>query len=103
MQHMGEFNRVCNALDAIAGATKMTEDNINNPPHYTSSKAQCSACEKTIECIDVTRHLSFNIGNAIKYLWRCDLKGSSLEDLKKAQWYINDEIKMREVWAGVPE
>lgn len=69
-------------------------DNVNHPPHYNSSEARCT-CGRQIECIDVTRHLSFNIGNAMKYLWRCDLKGASLEDLKKAAWYIHDEINNR--------
>ena len=67
------------------------EDNVNHPPHYTNSKAICSGCEKSIECIDITRHMSFNIGNAVKYLWRYRLKNGK-EDLRKAIWYINDEI-----------
>lgn len=71
-------------------------DLINNPPHYNSAKAECAGCERTIECIDVVRHLSFNLGNAIKYIWRCEHKGSTIEDLKKALWYIQDEIKRLE-------
>lgn len=67
-------------------------DAVNHPPHYTSSEACCPSCDRPIECIDVTRHLSFNIGNAIKYLWRHKLKNGK-EDLKKSIWYINDEIK----------
>lgn len=70
-------------------------DNVNHPPHYNKSDARC-ACGKPIECIEVTRHLNFNIGNAMKYLWRVDLKGAEIEDLKKAAWYINDEIAKRE-------
>jgi hypothetical protein len=72
----------------------LDKEKINHPPHYNNSKAACE-CGRRIECIDVTRHLSFNIGNAIKYLWRCDLKGQTLDDLKKAAWYIADEIKQR--------
>ena len=71
-----------------------TQDMVNNPPHYNRSEAKCD-CGRRIECIDITRHLKFNIGNAIKYLWRVDLKGASVEDLKKAIWYIQDEIKDR--------
>jgi hypothetical protein len=67
-------------------------DNVNHPPHYTSSNAVCAKCDHPIECIDVTRHLSFNIGNAMKYLWRANFK-NGIEDLRKAQWYINDEIE----------
>lgn len=66
-------------------------DLVNNPPHYNSSDAKCPACRTSIECIDVTRHLDFNIGNAIKYLWRYKHK-NGIEDLKKAIWYINDQI-----------
>jgi hypothetical protein len=70
-------------------------DNVNHPSHYTTSEAHCSACNKPIECIDVTRHMGFNIGNAVKYLWRYKMKGGS-EDLRKAIWYINDEINKSE-------
>lgn len=70
-------------------------DNVNHPPHYNNSAAKCE-CGRRVECIDVTRHLSFNIGNAIKYLWRCELKDNTLEDLKKAIWYIQDEIAQKE-------
>lgn len=66
-------------------------DNINHPKHYTSHPSG-------IECIEITRHLNFNIGNAIKYLWRCGLKdgNATTQDLKKALWYINDEVKRLE-------
>jgi Protein of unknwon function (DUF3310) len=69
-------------------------DNVNHPPHYNNSPAKCE-CGRRIECIDVTRHMNFNIGNAIKYLWRCDIKNAPIEDLRKAMWYIQDEIKNR--------
>jgi hypothetical protein len=70
-------------------------DMVNHPPHYTSSKAHCGNCKESIECIEIARHMSFNIGNAVKYLWRHELKGG-IEDLKKAKWYINDAIKQLE-------
>ena len=63
-------------------------DNVNNPKHYTSHPSG-------IECIQITEHCSFTVGNAIKYLWRADLK-NGVEDLKKAAWYINREIEKRE-------
>lgn len=75
-------------------AQRSVQDNVNHPPHYNSGKARCE-CGRRIECIDVSRHHNFNIGNAFKYLWRADLKGSSVEDLRKAVWYIQDEIKER--------
>ena len=65
------------------------DDPVNHPKHYTSHPSG-------IECIEVTRHMSFNIGNAMKYLWRADEKGNPIENLKKAIWYINDEIEKRE-------
>lgn len=70
----------------------MKSDTINHPVHYTSGGAACSACGHPIECIDVTRKLGFNAGNIIKYVWRSPYKSSELEDLKKAQWYLNDLI-----------
>lgn len=65
----------------------MTHDRVNHPPHYTSDPSG-------VECIEITRHRNFNIGNAIKYLWRAGLKDETahIEDLQKAVWYINDEM-----------
>ncbi len=62
-------------------------DAVNHPAHYTSSPSG-------IECIAVTRRLSFNCGNAVKYLWRAGDKDPSkeIEDLLKAAWYIGDEL-----------
>lgn len=75
-------------------------DPVNHPSHYTSHPSG-------IECIEVTRHMNFNIGNAVKYLWRAGLKtdytdrhmvptDKTIEDLKKAVWYINDQIALIE-------
>ena len=65
----------------------MTNDAVNHPSHYTSHPSG-------VECIQVTEHLNFCIGNAIKYLWRAGLKdgNSDIQDLKKAVWYIEREI-----------
>lgn len=65
------------------------KDVVNKPPHYTEHPSG-------IECIQVTEHMGFNLGNAIKYIWRCDLKKDAIEDLKKAKWYIEREISKRE-------
>lgn len=70
-------------------------DIVNSPKHYTSLNARCSQCDNHIECIDITRNMSFNLGNAIKYIWRADFKGNAVIDLQKAVWYLNDEIKKR--------
>lgn len=69
-------------------------DSVNHPAHYNSHPSG-------IECIEIARHHNFNIGNAIKYLWRAGLKSEEgmedadkqVEDLNKAIWYIKDEIK----------
>ena len=69
----------------------MKEDMVNHPKHYTSDPSG-------VECIDIVRHRNYNIGNAIKYLWRAGLKNEDkhIEDLKKAIFYINDEINRLE-------
>lgn len=67
---------------------KQKPDMVNQPPHYTQHPSG-------VECIEVTRHMGFNLGNAIKYIWRADLKGDAIEDLEKAKWYIEDEISKR--------
>jgi len=64
-------------------------DNVNHPNHYNGHPSG-------IECIQITEHMGFNLGNAIKYVWRADLKNDAIEDLKKAAWYINREIYKRE-------
>ncbi len=65
-------------------------DPVNHPRHYTDHPSG-------IECIEITEHMSFCIGNAIKYLWRADLKyNDAMEDLQKALWYINREIELRQ-------
>lgn len=74
-------------------ASKNKNDQVNHPKHYTSDPSG-------IECIDITRHRNFNIGNAIKYLWRAGFKedkdrkliDKQVEDLNKAVWYLVDEI-----------
>lgn len=64
---------------------------VNHPSHYNADPSG-------IECIEIVRHRNFNIGNAIKYLWRAGLKDGNkdVQDLKKAIWYIEDEIKRLE-------
>lgn len=71
-----------------AHATTPQLDMVNHPPHYSSHPSG-------VECIRIVEHMGFNVGNAIKYLWRADEKGAPLEDLKKAAWYINREIERR--------
>lgn len=80
-----------NVLHVKEKVSSMEDDKINHPKHYNNSPAHCSQCGYKIECIDITRHMDFNVGNIIKYLWRAEDK-NGLEDLKKAQWYLNDLI-----------
>jgi hypothetical protein len=61
-------------------------EDVINPSHYRKHPSG-------IECIEVTRHMNFNVGNAIKYLWRYMDKDDPIDNLKKAQWYIDDEIR----------
>lgn len=73
---------------------KISNDPVNHPKHYTEHKSG-------IECIQITEHMGFNLGNAFKYIWRCDLKKDAIEDLKKAVWYTQREIAKREREAGI--
>lgn len=87
-------------VDKVAKLSKIdydqpTADAVNHPTHYCSDPSG-------VECIDITQHRDFCIGNAIKYLWRAGLKQDAdktakekqIEDLKKAIWYINAEIDL---------
>ena len=61
-------------------------DMVNHPPHYTSHPSG-------VECIQITEHMNFNLGNAVKYIWRAGLKTDDpVKDLEKAEFYIRREI-----------
>ena len=62
-------------------------DNVNHPAHYESNGP--------FECIELTQHYDFCLGNAIKYVWRHMSKGKPLEDLAKALWYIQQESELK--------
>ncbi len=66
----------------------MTGDAVDHPDHYNRHPSG-------VECIDVVEHMGFNLGNAIKYIWRADLKTDADEDLRKAAWYVRREIERR--------
>jgi hypothetical protein len=68
---------------------------VDHPQHYSDLPATCAHCAAPIECIQVVRHLSFDLGNAIKYIWR-EAGKNGIEDLSKAIWYLNDEINERQ-------
>lgn len=66
------------------------EDPVSHPPHYRQHPSG-------VECIQITEHMNFNLGNVVKYLWRNGLKESQpLEDLRKARWYLDREIQRLE-------
>lgn len=67
------------------GVAMPQTDMVNHPPHYTSHPSG-------VECIDIVEHMNFNLGNAIKYIWRAGQKGDRIEDLKKARFYLDREI-----------
>lgn len=69
---------------------KIVDDPVNHPFHYTSHPSG-------VECIEITQYMSFCLGNALKYIWRADLKHeSSKQDLEKAIFYITREIELEE-------
>jgi len=72
----------------IRNTVANTADNVNHPAHYTSHPSG-------VECIQITEHMGFNLGNAFKYIWRADLKHAAVEDMRKAIFYINREIALR--------
>ena len=67
----------------------MKKKDAINPDHYKQHPSG-------VEAIAITECFNYNLGNAIKYIWRCDHKGEALEDLKKAAFYINREIQRRQ-------
>ena len=66
-----------------------SSDSIRNPLQYISHPAG-------IECIQVTEHMNFNLGNAVKYIWRAPYREDQIRDLKKAAWYILREVSRLE-------
>lgn len=63
-------------------------EKVDHPIHYNLHPSG-------VECIDVIEHMSFNVGNAIKYLWRADYKADAQEDICKAIWYLERELERR--------
>lgn len=67
-------------------STTTIDDPVNHPSHYTWHPSG-------IEVIQITEHMNFCLGNAIKYILRSDHKKDQVQDLEKAVWYINREIE----------
>ena len=74
------------ATESLEGS--QISDPVNSPAHYSRHPSG-------IECIQVVEHMGFNLGNAVKYIWRCDLKRDAIEDLEKSVWYLTREIEKR--------
>jgi hypothetical protein len=71
-------------------------DYVNHPPHYATHPSG-------VECVDIAEHLSFNLGNALKYLWRAKMKDEHIENLEKCLWYLEREDRHLRLRNEVPE
>ena len=80
----GTLNKVPSIVQEHFHIT-MVEDPVNHPPHYKVGGIE------TIDFIE-SKELGYNLGNVVKYITRSDHKGNKLQDLQKAQWYLNREI-----------
>ena len=65
----------------------MKKDLVNNPAHYTAGGIECIDAIKA--SMSDTQFKGYLKGNIIKYLWRYELKSNPVQDLEKAQWYLN--------------
>lgn len=70
-------------------------DMVNSPPHYNQSGIEC--IEAIYAALGPDGFKAYCQGNALKYLWRHQYKGNPIEDLHKAQWYINKIIEAYEI------
>lgn len=83
----GEWKKVAETTNTVqTELPNPPEEAVDHPKHYNDHPSG-------IEAITVCEHYNFNVGNAIKYLWRAGLKGDAVEDMKKARWYIDREIE----------
>ena len=85
--------RDANYVIGVDVGDNLKHDPVNRPQHYTQHPSG-------VECIQITEHMGFNLGNAVKYIWRADLKHDAIEDMEKAVWYIQREIQKRKKHAA---
>lgn len=102
---MGPYRGRKDQLNAIlSGDITSILPELNDPisPNHYKDGPPCLHCGKPIECIVIARHMNFNLGNALKYMWRAGKKDPTklIEDTKKARWYLDDEIKRLEAEAA---
>tara|TARA_R110001583_G_scaffold27220_3_gene97575 strand:- start:3084 stop:3380 length:297 start_codon:yes stop_codon:yes gene_type:complete len=81
--------------------TRSTEqvdvDRVNNPPHYTTGRIECiDAMEAMMEGSNVPTFVGNLWGNLFKYIWRWDKKGTAIEQLQKARYYLDKMIEYAE-------
>ena len=88
------YERVTKAIDEIdQNADKPIPDNVNHPEHYETGKFECIEVMQEALGADVTK--DFCLGNAFKYIYRCQKKHESpVEDVKKAQWYLGKFLEL---------
>lgn len=81
----------------LAAKDSFKQDVVNHPAHYTTGPWKCR-CGETIQPLWIARHMSFARGNCVKYFLRAGIKdpAKEIEDLKKARFYLDDEIKRLE-------
>ena len=79
-------------------APKAEEDVVNNPSHYNSGGIEC--IDAIAESMTDEGFKAYCKGNVQKYLWRYEMKGKPLEDLRKAQWYLSRLIESQECEDG---
>lgn len=79
-----ELTNAAGEVCVIKTEVEVDHDPVDHPRHYVNHPSG-------LECIEITRHLPFDIGNAVKYVWRADLKNGH-EDYRKALWYLDDAI-----------
>lgn len=86
--HCGALPREYHRAGCPSLGRPAAPDPVNRPAHYTQHPSG-------VECIQITEHMGFCLGNAVKYIWRADLKHDAIEDLRKARWYIDRELDRR--------
>jgi len=79
------LRRPVGVSDSGSAASGPENNSVDHPLHYVSHPSG-------VECIIIAEWMNFNLGNALKYIWRSNDKGTTIEDLEKAKWYIGREI-----------
>jgi hypothetical protein len=83
------FGELLRLVSDLPDSSPDQGETVDHPPHYNQHPTR-------IECIDIVEHMSFNLGNAIKYIWRARDKGKFRDDLRKAIWYLEREISRQD-------